>query len=124
MVTQPMASMTDIRGVAACSVDETAPDVAALIAENDVAADADTADGAAVAIAQAVAHGIVGLRFGFAAPDIAEFVSEADKVAVSGAMDHFASSCRFEAVVAVSGAEAFAASVQHAQFIGWRGCAV
>jgi len=67
-------------------LDESAPGLAASIAKHQAEAVGNAGDGAAVGVAKRVADRFVGHFFGCSAPDVAEFVAQAQVIAMAEAV--------------------------------------
>jgi len=77
-------------------LDESAPGLAASIAKHQAEAVGNAGDGAAVGVAKRVADRFVGHFFGCSAPDVAEFVAQAQVVAMAEAIKTRAGTLFFE----------------------------
>ena len=67
-------------------LDESAPGLAASIAKHQAEAVGNAGDGAAVGVAKRIAHGFFGHFFRSAAPDVSEFVAQAQMIAMAEAI--------------------------------------
>lgn len=67
-------------------IDESAPSLAAAIAKDNAEAVGNTRDGAAIGVAKRVADGFFADLFRGAAPDVAEFVTQAQVIAMAEAI--------------------------------------
>ena len=57
-------------------VDKPAPGLSLAIPEDNAEAVCNSGNGVAVGIAEGIAHGLVGVFFGRAAPDISKFIAQ------------------------------------------------
>src|ERR1700733_13749743 len=80
----------------AALIDESAPGFAAPIAQHHAEAVGDSRDGAAVRVTERVADRFFAHLFGRAAPDVAEFVAQAQVIAMAEAVQACAGTLFFE----------------------------
>jgi hypothetical protein len=84
------------QGAVAVLLDEPAPGFAAPIAQHDAKTIGDARDGAAVGVAKGVAHRFLTHLFRRAPPNVAEFVTQAQMIAMAEAIKTRAGTFFFE----------------------------